>query len=330
MYQREGACDMRLVSLEDHYGTAALLRELGSDYRWLPDSPVPGLLLGPDERVKAMDSGGISHEVLSLVAPGVQNLDAADSVKAAIVQNNLLHDTFVSAFPYHFSAFAALPLKDPIAAARELQRGVTELNFVGALINGGVDGKFLSNSFYDPIFEVAESLGKPLYIHPQYPHGDILTSYYRGDGINPEVSIALATTAYGWHYETSLQVTRMILAGTFTRYPKLKIIIGHLGEGLPFHLERMSDYLDNMDAGLSIPLIDYYRKHVWATTSGYPFSGPFELARQIFGDDRILFSVDSPFTDRSRMTEWITRQIADPELLAKISHVNAENLLGLD
>jgi uncharacterized protein len=139
----------------------------------------------------------------------------------------------------------------------------------------------------------------------------------------------LATAGYGWHYETSLHALRMILGGVFDRLPGLKVILGHLGEGIPFHLPRIDDTLTPLAGHLAKPVSGYFREHFWITTSGYFYDGPFRLTREMFGDDRLIFSVDYPLADNRRARDWFDRLDLTPGVREKIAHGTVDNLLGL-
>ena len=167
----------------------------------------------------------------------------------------------------------------------------------------------------------------PVYLHPGPPPQPVAEVYYAG--FAAPVSQALATAAYGWHYETSLHALRMILGGVFDRLPGLKVILGHLGEGIPFHLPRIDDTLTPLAGHLAKPVSGYFREHFWITTSGYFYDGPFRLTREMFGDDRLIFSVDYPLSDSRQARDWFDRLDLAPGVREKIAHGTADNLLRL-
>jgi uncharacterized protein len=272
-----------------------------------------------------MDAAGIDMQVLSVVLPAPRMLPAETAVPLAQKANGELH-AMVTAHPDRFAAFAALPVTVPDAAAAELQRAVSDLGFAGAMISGTIGGRFLDDPFFRPILETAARLDVPVYLHPAPPPKPVADAYYAGFE-NP-VSQILATGGYGWHYETSLHAVRMIISGVFDRLPGLKVILGHLGEGIPFHLPRIDDTLTR-PAGLAKPVSDYFRDHFWITTSGYFYDGPFRLTRETFGDDRLIFSVDYPFADNRRAADWFGRLDLTPEVREKIAHGTVDELLRL-
>lgn len=316
----------RIVALEEHYATPDLLEATGLDLSWLPMSPERRLLNTAEGRLADMDAAGIDVQVLSAVGPGVQELPDDVAIPLARDLNTRLRKT-IAAHPDRFAAFATLPTGNPEAAAVEFERAVTELGFVGAMINGTTRGLFLDHPDHAPVLETAARLGVPLYLHPGTPPPPVLAAYY--GGLPPLVGRMLATAGYGWHYETSLHALRLIAAGVFDRLPDLKIILGHLGEGLPFHVERVDEMFDRLEGAPAKPVSAYLRDNFWITTSGYYFDGPFALARRAFGDDRILFSVDYPFSDNAVSTGWLSGLDLDAAARERIAHANADRLLGL-
>ena len=318
---------MRLVAIEEHYATQELLAATGLDVSWLPGAVGPGLLDTADKRLADMDAAGIDVQVLSAVGPATQELPAETAVPMARRLNTSLHDGVVARWPDRFSAFATLPTGDPYGAAAELEYAVTELRFVGALINGTTGGRFLDHPDFTPILETAAKLNVPIYLHPGAPPAKVAEAYYAG--LEPAVGRMLGMAGYGWHYETSLHALRLVVSGVFDRMPTLQIILGHLGEGIPFHLSRIEDMLTPITGELHKPVGQYFRDNFWITTSGYFFDGPMRLTREVFGDDRLMFSVDYPFSDNKRAADWLLSLDIAPDVLEKIAHANAERLLWL-
>jgi uncharacterized protein len=314
---------MRIVAIEEHQITPEMRAVM--DMSWLPPAVQTQLTATPEQRLAAMDAAGIDMQVLSVVLPVPQMLPAETAVPLAMKANGALHD-LVTAHPRRFAAFANLPVTVPDEAAAELERTVGQLGFVGAMINGTIAGRFLDDPFFQPILETAARLDAPIYLHPAPPPKAVADAYY--SGLGEPVDRIIATAAYGWHYETSLHALRMVLGGVFDRVPGLKVIIGHLGEGLPFQLERIDDSLCAA-SGLAKPISAYFREHFWITTSGYFYDGPFRLTKEIFGHDRLIFSVDYPFADNRLATEWFNRLDLPAEVRAKIAHGTADELLGL-
>ena len=215
-----------------------------------------------------MDEAGIDLQVLSHANPGLQKMDAETAVRLARGANDRLHET-VRAHPDRFAAFAAIPTPDPKAAADELERTVTRLGFKGAMVNGLTNGVFFDDKRFWPIFERAAALDVPLYMHPSLPHPAVIEAYYK-DYVQQYPSLLRA--AWGFTVETATQGVRLVLSGVFDAYPNLKIIIGHLGEGLPFYLWRISMGLGR-DGKSGKSFRDTFCEHFYITTSGF-FSDP--------------------------------------------------------
>src|SRR5437764_7537993 len=271
-----------------------------------------------------MDEAGIDLQVLSHANPGLQKLDAESAVALARGANDRLHET-VRAHPDRFAAFAAIPTPDPKAAADELERTVTRLGFKGALVNGLTNGRFLDDKRFWPIFERAAALDVPLYMHPSIPHPAVIEAYYK-DYIEQYPSLLRA--AWGFTVETATQGIRLVLSGVFDKYPGLKIILGHLGESLPFSLWRIDMALQR-PGNARTPFRDTFREHFWITTSGN-FSTPALLCCVMeMGADRILFSVDYPFVPNPPGVRWMEHVPLGPEDREKILSGNAKRLLKL-
>ena len=225
----------RVITIEEHYQDPDVLRAYAAeDQRQLP-AIAERLNDLTNLRIKEMDEAGIDMQVLSHANPGLQKMDAATAVRLARNANDRLAET-VRAHPDRFAAFAAIPTPDPKAAADELERAVTQLGFKGALINGTTNGVFFDDKRFWPICERAAALDVPLYLHPTMPHQAVIDTYYKDYAQDWPM---LLRAAWGFTVETATQGVRMVLSGVFDAYPNLKIILGHLGEGLPFLLWRI-------------------------------------------------------------------------------------------
>ena len=314
----------RIVAIEEHYfdpELAALFT--GRDDRMPP--PIRERLLDVGaRRLAEMDAGGIDLQVLSHGAPATQKLDPGTAAEIARAVNDRLAG-IVAASPDRFQAFAALPTPDPLAAADELARCVGEHGFRGAMVHGLTNGAFLDEKRFWPIFERAAALGVPLYMHPSIPHEDVIQAYY-ADYV--EAFPGLLTAGWGFTVETATQGIRLVLSGVFDACPDLKIILGHLGEGLPFLLWRIDQALSRTETPLD-SFRETFREHFYITTSGN-FSDPALLCSAMeMGTDRILFSVDYPFVENRDGTAWMERIPLSTEDRRKILHGNAERLLGV-
>jgi predicted TIM-barrel fold metal-dependent hydrolase len=278
-----------------------------------------------DGRIAEMDAAGIDIQVLSHGAPSVQKIaDAELAVRLARAANDRLAEA-VRAHPDRFAAFAMLPTPDPKAAADELERAVTRLGFKGAMVHGLTNGLFLDDKRFWPIFERAQALDVPLYLHPAVPHPAVIEAYYK-DYIQQFPNMLRA--AWGFTVETATQGIRLIMSGAFDTYPRLKIILGHLGEGLPFLLWRINMALIRDGAGPSW-FRDAFCEHFWITTSGF-FSNPALLCCVMeLGIDRILFSIDYPFVENKPGTDWIEHIPLSTEDKAKLLNENVKRLLRM-
>ncbi len=318
---------MRVIAIEEHYSSEAIWQALDGLGRptHQPDFEIRLLDVG-DARIAAMDAAGIDVQVLSLNPPGGQGLAAAVAVPLLRDENDRLAEV-VRHHPDRLAAFAALPTAAPGAAAIELERTVREHGFKGTLIHGHTAGRFLDDSSFWPILECAEALDVPIYLHPTRPPAAVAQAYYQG--LRPQVGAALSTSAWGWHMENGLHVLRMILAGVFDRYPKLQLVIGHLGEAIPFMLARTTAKLPQVVTGLPRPVSDYVRRNVHLTTSGSFAIPPLLNALLEVGADRIMFAVDYPFSRNEDGRRFLDAMPLSPADRDKIAHGNAERLLHL-
>ena len=279
-------------------------------------------------RLRLMDEHGMAMMILSLNAPAIQAIpDPKKANEIARKANDYLAEQ-VRKRPDRFQALAALPLQDPDLATRELQRCVKDLGMVGALANGfsqiGDPNTiaYLDEKQYWPFWSVCEQLDVPFYLHPRNPLPQD-SRIYKDHGwlMGP-------TWAFG--HETAVHALRLMGSGLFDKHPKLAIILGHMGEGLPFSLWRISQALSrpgNKDAGFSFR--DHFSEHFWITTSGN-FSNPALLCSVMeMGVDRILFAVDWPMVDHEPAEAWVPTIPLCKEDVAKIMHGNAQRLLKL-
>ena len=321
---------MKVVALEEHYWDA----EVASHFKERgPEMRNPQMLERLHDlgalRLKEMDAAGIDLQVLSHGAPATQRIEGDLAVQVARGANDRLFKATQS-HPDRFKAFAVLPSNEPKAAADELERAVTKLGFKGAMLHGlsygeKNSGLFLDDKRFWPIYERAQKLDVPIYLHPAVPHPAVVEAYYK-DYL--QQFPGLLTAAWGFTVETATQGIRMVLSGVFDKYPGLKMILGHLGESLPFSLWRIDMALQR-PGNAPTPFRDTFRNHFWITTSGN-FSTPALLCCVMeMGADRILFSVDYPFVPNPPGVKWMDSVPLGPEDRAKILHGNAERLLRL-
>jgi predicted TIM-barrel fold metal-dependent hydrolase len=320
---------MRVIALEEHFWTPAIAQAVGAlrNPDAGPDSPLGANLADLGERrLAAMDAAGIDLQVISHTTPGVQHLDPATAVPLAHEANDLLAAA-VREHPDRFAGFATLPTPDPVAAAAELERAVGDLGFLGAMVNGHTAGRFLDDPAFAPLLERFERLDVPLYLHPNEPVPAVRAAYY--EGFSPAVTWFLGAAAWGWHSETALHVLRMVLGGVFDRHPRLRVIVGHMGEMLPFMLQRVDDNLPPRVTGLDRLPSQYILDHLVITTSGLFSLPPLRCALEVFGLERVLFSVDWPYAPNEEGRRLLDEAPLSPNELERFAHGNAERVLGL-
>jgi uncharacterized protein len=319
---------MRVVALEEHFLVPSLIRErfdpASLNMVWLkPDLEAQLVDLG-EKRLSDMDSGGVTQQVISASMPGADLLEGKNGIEFARQTNDRLAQA-VRAHPDRFGGFAHLPMRMPEAAADELERTVKDFGFHGAMINGTTDGRFLDDPRFAPILERASALDVPIYIHPNLPPKSVYEAYYQGlPGNHGQL---LATGIFGWHSETGIHVLRLALSGVFEKYPALTFIVGHMGEMLPFMLGRADAVMLNHtgDSSLSKTIVE----HVYITTSGFFTLPPFLAALTTFGADRIMYSVDYPYSSHTPAKAFLDLLPVSFGDRSKISHGNADRLLKL-
>lgn len=320
---------MRKIALEEHFvtpdlaGYGAGTASIAQPQVWR--EATRRLLDVTDERLPAMDEAGLDVAVLSLNSPGIQaEPDSRIAVARAAMVNDVLAGV-IAEHPDRFAGFAALPLQDPEAAAKELERGVAQLGLRGALVNAHTQGRYLDDPSLRVVWECAEALAVPLYLHPangfDVPH--VL------DG-HPE----LVGPMWSWGTDTATHALRLVFGGVFDRCPDAKLLLGHMGEGLPYALWRLdSRWAFHDHRGIELARerpSDYLRHNLYVTTSGVCDAPPLLCALLALGADHILFGTDYPFEQMTTATTFLdTAPISEADR-AKIAHGNAETLLGLD
>ena len=320
---------MSLIALEEHYAwdpasdgnvVATWLRSNNEvAYQRLYDR-------GP-LRLEQMDAAGIDFQILSLFDPGVQDeTDVARAVDMARRANDDLAET-VRATPSRFGGFATLATQDPDAAAAEFRRAVTELGLVGGLINGHCQGRYLDDPAYEELFACAEETGAPVYLHPTTPHPAVMEAWFA-----PYVDDGLHLASWGFAAETGTHVLRLIYSGLFDKFPRLQMIIGHLGEMLPFAAYRVDRYYGLGGTGSRDRLrrlpSEYLRSNFHVTMSGN-FCGPaLTCTLDVLGADRVMFSVDYPMDDNQAGADFLASYPMDDATRRKVSSENAIRLFG--
>ena len=328
---------MRTIALEEHFSVPSLTQRIAKDIisrrgfrprSISPGAPNPMELLPEiaENRLKSMDEAGITVQVLSNAGPGPDLLPGADGVALAREINDHLA-AVVSRHPDRFAGFACLPMQSPDATAAEFKRAVKELGFVGAMVNGTTEGHFLDHPSYDGLLAAAVELDVPIYIHPHIPPELVRQAYF--SGLPEGAARVLETAGWGWHSETAVHLLRMVVAGTLDRHPRLRIIIGHMGEMLPMMMARIDQVFAHDVGHLKRPITRAILDQVWLTTSGIFDQPPFLTALLTFGIDRIMFSVDYPFAPNAAGRKFLDRVALSPADKAKLAHDTADKLLKL-
>ncbi len=316
---------MRRIALEEHF----IMNEPEHIDRWLtliPNVPpaITGKILKPltdlgEGRLQAMAEAGIDLAVLSDTGIVQNVLDPTPALRLAKESNDFLAKV-VQQHPDHFAGFASVPLADPKAGAGEFERAVTQLGFKGAMINGQTNGHYLDDDRYSVFWERVQALDVPVYLHA-------------ADPVVPPVTYAgcpqLTGAVWSWTAETAAHALRLIFNGTFTKYPNVKLILGHMGETLPFLLWRIDRRTKAFAAGPSPVPSDIFRKNIAITTSGVFADQPLLCSLAEIGDDNILYSVDHPFELMQEAAQWFDKTPISDQTREKISWRNASRLLKL-
>lgn len=327
------------IALEEHVSTEAMnalwddageAARNGRQYmEWVEER-----LLDVPKRIKDMDECGIAATILSMTSPGVQGItDAATAVSSAKQANDTIYRTFVEPHPDRFAFFACVPLQDPGAAADELQRAVSDLGAKGALVNGYTNtgdkdtARYLDDPGNEPFWAKAEELGVPVYLHPREPLPSQQRIY---DGYS-----SLVGSAWAFGHETSTHAVRLMLCGLFDRHPGLQVILGHLGEGLPFTLPRLEHRLRMQRHGAGLgsakePVSHYFNRNFLLTTSGHFHTRTLECAINEIGSDRVLFSVDYPYETMQEAARWFDASLLCHNDRVKVGRTNAARVFGFE
>jgi 2,3-dihydroxybenzoate decarboxylase len=271
-------------------------------------------------RLEAMDEAGIAIAVLSLAGPGVQvETDVGTAVRKAREANDWLA-VQIQKHPRRLGGFAHLAMQDARAAADELERAMRDLNFSGALINGHTHGQYLDHAALDPFWERAEALDAAVYIHPADP-----VSKY------PALADckALNGPMWEWGVETGTHALRLVMNGVFDRFPRAKLVLGHLGETLPFLLWRFDSRAQHFGLKFKKPPSAYIRENIWVTTSGMFSADPLACTLSALGTDHVMFSADHPFESMQEAGEFMDSVALDEEVRKAVAFRNAATLLRL-
>jgi len=326
---------MRIVTLEEHISFPEMANKIpkealgGFGQSAAMQRIAPKLADITGERLQSMDVNGITMQVLSVDSAGANLLSEQEGPAFAMQYNDLIAES-IAGREDRFTAFAHLPMTAPIAAADELERVVKEYHFRGAMIRGLTQDQFLDHPKFAPILMRAEKLDVPVYLHPGLPPKGVADIYYSGLPNHSGMAEALACYGWGWHSETALHVLRLLYSGIFDMYPKLKLIIGHMGEMLPMMMVRSERAFKPGNGGANQrTLTDTFHQQVHITTSGFFTQPPLKIALDTFGIDNIMFSIDYPFSTNEMGIEFLNAIELPEEQIAKLAHGNADKLLRL-
>ena len=313
----------KIIAVEEHFMHPSLSNHLGHAAQQ-PDQIKKRLFDFSDIRIREMDSAGIDVQILSHQSPGSQRLKNEVAIDACKDVNNALAQV-ISNHSDRFLGFAMLPTNLPIDAASELRRSVEELGFKGAMIHGLSSGRMVDEKFFWPIFSEAERLDVPIYLHPALPDKEVTERYYAPyDASHP----MLTRAAWGFGVEAGTQAIRMILSGIFDKHPNLKIILGHLGEAIPFWLPRIQESLSRTDSQPT-NFEDIFKSNFWITTSGFFSDHALELCVNTLKGDHILFAIDWPYANNETGVNWLQNSKIKPSIKSDIFSENAQNLFRL-
>jgi uncharacterized protein len=318
---------MKTITLEEHFFTESYLRAAKDDPSVQFGGLQPKLLDLGAGRIAAMDEAGIDLQVLSLGAFALEGLDAATGTALARDVNDELAAA-VKANPTRLAGFATVALKDPEAAVVELERSIVKLGFVGLMLNGTVEGRFMDDPAFLPVFEAAARLGVPVYLHPAPAPKVVKEAYF--SGLPGELGNMLSIAGWGWHAETGLHTLRLIVSGLFDKVPGLQLVIGHMGEGLPYAMARSSGILSG-PARLRQTVAEYFKTNIHLTTSGYFTLSPLRCALEVAGIERLMYSVDYPFSPNTHGREFLKKAagVLSAQDMEKLAGGNAEKVLKI-
>lgn len=312
-----------LITLEEHFfasfiGTSPFYAE---QFKWLPGVLEKHIDIGP-LRLQEMDKGAVSLQIIS------HGAGLCSSVEECRKANDELHAAVKKEGGKRFAGWAVLPMGAPDQATTELRRAVQELGFVGALVDNHVQGKMYDGKEYRGFFEVAQELDVPIYLHPTWPEEQFAVRF-KGN-FTDGAATSIGSSGFGWHVDVGLHVLKLYASGLFDQFPKLKIVIGHMGETLPFMHERIAQ-LSKRWGPLKRSWKEVYDENIWITTSGVWSVNPMATILRNTRIDKILYSVDYPLMKNEEglrfMEELEKSGLVTNEEFEMIGYKNAEALL---
>lgn len=297
------------------------------------NNPAPGsnqdrfrrqlLDIGP-ERLREMDAAGVDMQLLSVTIPGVQMFEPDRADAMAISTNDQLAAA-IARHPTRFAGLACLAPQSPQGAPKEMERAINTLKLNGFIINSHTNDLYLDDPRFAPVLEAAEALDRPIYLHPRAPSNGMAA---------PFKDYGLGGSIWGFGMEAGTHAVRMILSGTFDRFPKLRIVLGHMGEALPFWMWRLDHMYkrrakDGRLKPTSLIPSEYFRRNIAVTTSGFEAEEILDLAIGCAGIDNVMWAIDYPYESSVDAAAFIDRAKLDPAQREKICHANAERLFHI-
>lgn len=285
-----------------------------------------------DERIAYMDKVGIDSQIIGYGNNPPIILKGKDAIELCRIANDELYEA-TKKYPGRFYGYATLPLDEPEEAVKELERCVKDLGFVGVLLGGTLEGHFLDEERFYPIFEKCVELDVPIYIHPGQVNKSVRDNYYEGKW-SPMVANNFAGYGIGWHYEVGVHILRIILAGIFDKLPNLKIIIGHWGEMIPYYFDRLDMGLNQHFTGLHHKISYYFKNNIYTNPSGMFFKDDMDFCLKVFDKSHILWGQDFPylnneFVNTDNVRSYLEEYDIDAETKEMIAHKNAERLFKI-
>lgn len=311
---RDGRADKGMVSLWGFYATSPSQRATQILHRLLD--------LG-EERIADMDATGIDRAILAMTSPGVQPLSDIGQATGIAMRANDQLAAACERYPDRFIGMTAVAPQDPLWSAAEIRRGAQELGFKGVQINSHTQGRYLDDPFFEPIFRAMVDVGQPLYIHPATPPDSM---------IDPMLEAGLDGAIFGFGVETGMHLLRLITIGIFDKFPDLQIVVGHMGEALPYWLYRL-DYMHQAGVRskryermkpLRKSITEYMRSNILVTTSGMAWEPAIKFCQQILGEDRVLYAMDYPYQYEAREVCDMDGMDMPIDLKRKFFQTNAE------
>lgn len=333
-----------LITLEEHFTDDRIIKEnakfnkprtLTKEEQEVADFFRAHTLVGDDlldlddKRLKHMDDQHVGIQILSYTSPVSDQVPREEAVRICREANDILAEK-VKAHPDRYRAMATLPMTDPEAAAEELERTVKELGFVGVLLAGQYQEHWYDEPQFEPIFKKAAELDVPVYLHPALINPTIRQKAYMSPSYSPIVGAEFASAGFGWHLDVGILAVRLILSGLFDKYPTLKIVAGHWGEGIPMMLDRIDYMLSQDKTGLKHEVSYYYKNNFYMTPSGIESKINLHTMLQIMGPEHIVYAEDYPYIQSKSIYSFLMDddQLTD-EQKDLIAHGNAERIYHL-